>query len=97
MSDRRGNLLLEFPKNLQEIAASGGFAPLLAMTPYFSGRHHLTLLDSRGNIIVGKYVFEVYSDETNRIFDGSGGSGLFSGWLQRHTGGPGGRHHAAGI
>ena len=97
MSDRRGNLLLEFPKNLQEIAASGGFAPLLAMTPYFSGRNHPMLLDSRDTIIVGNYVFEVYSDETNRIFDRSGGIGLFFYGLQHRTGGPGGRHHAAGI
>ena len=97
MSDRRGNLLLEFPKNLQRIATSGGFAPLLAMTPYFSGRNHPALLDSRDTIIIGNYVFEVYSDETNRIFDRSGGGGLFFGRMHHRTGGPGGRHHAACI
>ena len=97
MSDRRGNLLLEFPKNLQEIAASGGFAPLLAMTPYFSGRNHPMLLDSRDTIIVGNYVFEVHSDETNRIFDRGGGGCLLLCRLQRHAGGAGCRHHAASL
>ena len=34
---QRGNLLLEFPKNLQEIATSQSCAPLLAMTAVIGG------------------------------------------------------------
>ena len=36
---RRGNLLLDFPNKLQEIATSGRCAPLLAMTSIFSDRN----------------------------------------------------------
>ena len=39
---QRGNLLLEFPKDLQEIATSQSCAPLLAMTAVIVGNFCLS-------------------------------------------------------